>query len=141
MHTKPHFVCQTIRQVFIVLGIHNFEYNQEVARVEGSGIYDMVVLLAKNLKSGRKKHPSWCFFSRIVRTYVLLYYRYSREKLCSQLLDCGLLPQKPKHVIFRRRDQAYAWWNLLCSPQILGSKISKSVGKLKILRDVCDRFY
>ena len=27
----------------------------------GSGIYDMVVLLAKNLKSGRKKHPSWFF--------------------------------------------------------------------------------
>jgi hypothetical protein len=80
LHTKPHFVCQTISQVFIVLGIHNFEYNQEVARVEGSGIYDMVVLLAKNLKSGRKKHPSWCFFSRIVRTYVLLYYRYVVEK-------------------------------------------------------------
>ena len=58
-------------QVFIVLAIHNFEYNQEVARVEGSGIYDMVVLLAKNLKSGRKKHPSWCFS---LVSYVLMYY-------------------------------------------------------------------
>ena len=38
----------------------------------------MVVLLAKNLKSGRKKHPSWFFFS--YRSLVVV---VKHPKLCS----------------------------------------------------------